>query len=239
MRKILLGLIIALIAIFSILNYLEIIDFGLLYVFSRTWYLIPMWYGAKMLRQESRSMKVSGFVLMVFSGFMLILNVVELFAESQAFIYYVMILGIVVFWPLVILIFLTAVIISLFEKGEVVHKSFFLPKTIKCPEQELLDTTLVSVFGKLTFVLNQESITHRAVRLDVFTLFGKVEIIVPEDVGVLAEIKTRFALTKIFDERNRKFLGRENLRSQAAAEANPRLLLVSKAWFGSVTVRSE
>ena len=33
MRKILLGLIIALIATFSILNYLEIIDFGLLYVF--------------------------------------------------------------------------------------------------------------------------------------------------------------------------------------------------------------
>lgn len=239
MRKILIGSITAILAAIWILNVLGVIDFGLIYVISRLWFVIPMWYGFKLLRQEERRMKISGFVLMVFSGFMLALNLIELFTKGQESIYYLMIMGIVVFWPVIIFIFLIAVIISLFERGETVYKAYLLPKTVVCPKEELLDTSLIAVFGKLTFVMSEESITHRAVRLDVLSLFGKVEIIVPEDVGVLAEVKTRFSSTRLFGERNRKILGGETLQSPAANEANPRLLLVTRSWFSSVNVRSE
>ncbi len=234
---------IALVAVFLLavwfLNWLGVIDFGVLYVVTHTWYLIPMWYGIRLAQQKQRSMKISGFVLLVFSGFMLIISLIELFTETQESIYYITVIGTLVFWPLIVALFLLSVIISLFDKGEVVHKSFLKQRTIKCPEQELLDTSLRSFLGKLIFVMNPKSISLRAVRLDVLALFGNVEIVIPEDVGVLAELKTLFASADILGKRNRKLVGREVVRSPAAESQNPRLLLVTRSWFGSVTVRCE
>ena len=170
---------------------------------------------------------------------MLIISLIELFTETQESIYYITVIGTLVFWPLIVALFLLSVIISLFDKGEVVHKSFLKQRTIKCPEQELLDTSLRSFLGKLIFVMNPKSISLRAVRLDVLALFGNVEIVIPEDVGVLAELKTLFASADILGKRNRKLVGREVVRSPAAESQNPRLLLVTRSWFGSVTVRCE
>jgi predicted membrane protein len=98
---------------------------------------------------------------------------------------------------------------------------------------------LTAFLGKLIFVVNTQSISHRAVRLDILALFGKVEIVIPEDVGVLSEQTTLFAAAEILGRRGRKLAGREVLRSPAAENQNPRLLLVTRSLFGSVTVRCE
>ena len=105
-------------------------------------------------------------------------------------------IGTLVFWPLIMLMFIITVVISLFDKGEEVHRTILMQRTVVCPEQELLDTTLTAFLGKLIFVVNTQSISHRAVRLDILALFGKVEIVIPEDVGVLSEQTTLFATAR-------------------------------------------
>lgn len=221
------------------LHWQGVIDFGVLYFITHTWYLIPMWYGVKLFRQETRSMRISGFVLIVFSGFMFIISLIELFTEAQAAIYYITILGTLIFWPVVMVMFFITVIISLFDKGEEVYKAVLKRRRIVCPEQELLDTSLTASLGKLIFEMNPHNITHRAVRLDILALFGKVEIVLPEDVGVLAEQTGLFGTLDILGQRNRKLAGREVVRSSAAEYQNPRLLLVVRSCLGSVTVRFE
>mgnify|MGYP003876991985 CR=1 FL=1 len=239
MRKILIASILALVILIVLLNYLGVIDFGILYVFSRCWFVIPMWYGVRFFREPERSKRISGFVLLVFSGFMLMLNIIELITDTQDFIYYITVIGTLVFWPIVIIALFVAVIISLLDKGEVVHKSVFTVKSITSPNTEILDLTLRAIGGKLTYIIQPEAITHRTVRLDVFAFLGKVEIIIPEDVGVLAEAKSRFSVTQIIGQRNQKLFGNEVIRSAATLKHNPRLLLVTGSWLGSVTVKCE
>lgn len=178
-------------------------------------------------------------MLLAFSGFMLIISLIELITRSQEYIYYITVIGTLVFWPLIMLMFIITVVISLFDKGEEVHRTILMQRTVVCPEQELLDTSLTAFLGKLIFVVNTQSISHRAVRLDILALFGKVEIVIPEDVGVLSEQTTLFAAAEILGRRGRKLAGREVLRSPAAENQNPRLLLVTRSLFGSVTVRCE
>lgn len=239
MHKIAGALMAALLLVVWFLNWKGVIDFGVLYVITHTWYLIPMWYGVKLLKRQTKSMKISGFVLLAFSGFMLIISLIELITRSQEYIYYITVIGTLVFWPLIMLMFIVTVVISLFDKGEEVHRTILMQRTVVCPEQELLDTSLTAFLGKLIFVVNTQSISHRAVRLDILALFGKVEIVIPEDVGVLSEQTTLFAAAEILGRRGRKLAGREVLRSPAAENQNPRLLLVTRSLFGSVTVRCE
>ncbi|HKM18037.1 MAG: cell wall-active antibiotics response protein [Firmicutes bacterium] len=239
MRRLAVAVVAAFFVAVEFLRWQGIIDFGALYVFSHTWYLIPMWYGIKLAQQKSKSMKTSGFVLIVFAGFMLIMSMIELFSETQDSIYYITVAGTLIFWPLVMIMFFLSVLVSLFDKGEEVHKSFLTQRTVECPEQELLDTSLSTVLGKLTFVMNLKSVSHRAVRLDILALFGKVEIVVPEDVGVLAEQKALFAAADVLGKLSRKLVGGEVVRSPAAESQNPRLLLVIRSCFGSVAVKYE
>ncbi len=184
MRKLVIIILVALTALVGLLNFLDIIDFGILYLFSRLWFLIPTWFGIKLVVEEERSKKISGFVLLVFAGFMFVLNIIELVFDTQDLIYYIGVVGTLVFWPVVIIIFMISVIVSLFDKGEEVHKCLLRSKTVECPPQELKDTSLKATLGKLTFIMGPETVTHRAVRLDVLAMFGKVEIVIPKDVGI-------------------------------------------------------
>ena len=237
MRRLAVAVVAAFFVAVEFLRWQGIIDFGALYVFSHTWYLIPMWYGIKLAQQKSKSMKTSGFVLIVFAGFMLIMSMIELFSETQDSIYYITVAGTLIFWPLVMIMFFLSVLVSLFDKGEEVHKSFLTQRTVECPEQELLDTSLSTVLGKLTFVMNLKSVSHRAVRLDILALFGKVEIVVPEDVGA-GRTKSIVCRCRRLGKLSRKLVGGEAVRP-GGREPEPRLLLVIRSCFGSVAVKYE
>ena len=239
MRKILVALIAAFLFAVWFLNYQGTIDFGVIYIISRIWFIIPLWYGIKLIiRNENLSKRNSGIILAVSSGFLQILSMIDIFSKTKEHVFYLAVVGMLAFWPIFLIVFFISVIISLFDKGETVYKSIFSSKTIQNAKWDMLDTSLQAVFGKLKFVINQEDITHRAIRLDVLAVFGKVEIIIPEGVGVLAEAKTRLGTAHILDTKSRKIIGESVIQKPVVSEPNPRLLLVTSSWLlGNVTVK--
>lgn len=239
MRKILVALIAAFLFAVWFLNYQGTIDFGVIYIISRIWFIIPLWYGIKLIiRNENLSKRNSGIILAVSSGFLQILSMIDIFSKTKEHVFYIAVVGMLAFWPIFLIVFFISVIISLFDKGETVYKSIFSSKTIQNAKWDMLDTSLQAVFGKLKFVINQEDITHRAIRLDVLAVFGKVEIIIPEGVGVLAEAKTRLGTAHILDTKSRKIIGESVIQKPVVSEPNPRLLLVTSSWLlGNVTVK--
>ena len=239
MRKILVALIAAFLFAVWFLNYQGTIDFGVIYIISRIWFIIPLWHGIKLIiRNENSSKRNSGLILAVFSGFLQILSMIDIFSKTKEHVFYIAVVGMLAFWPIFLIVFFISVIISLFDKGETVYKSIFSSKTIQNAKWDMLDTSLQAVFGKLKFVINQEDITHRAIRLDVLAVFGKVEIIIPEGVGVLAEAKTRLGTAHILDTKSRKIIGESVIQKPVVSEPNPRLLLVTSSWLlGNVTVK--
>ncbi len=239
MRKILVALIAAFLFAVWFLDYQGTIDFGVIYIISRIWFIIPLWYGIKLIiRNENLSKRNSGIILAVSSGFLQILSMIDIFSKTKEHVFYLAVVGMLAFWPIFLIVFFISVIISLFDKGETVYKSIFSSKTIQNAKWDMLDTSLQAVFGKLKFVINQEDITHRAIRLDVLAVFGKVEIIIPEGVGVLAEAKTRLGTAHILDTKSRKIIGESVIQKPVVSEPNPRLLLVTSSWLlGNVTVK--
>lgn len=239
MRKILVALIAAFLFAVWFLDYQGTIDFGVIYIISRIWFIIPLWYGIKLIiRNENLSKRNSGIILAVSSGFLQILSMIDIFSKTKEHVFYIAVVGMLAFWPIFLIVFFISVIISLFDKGETVYKSIFSSKTIQNAKWDMLDTSLQAVFGKLKFVINPEDITHRAIRLDVLAVFGKVEIIIPEGVGVLAEAKTRLGTAHILDTKSRKIIGESVIQKPVVSEPNPRLLLVTSSWLlGNVTVK--
>lgn len=237
MRKLLVALIAAFLFAVWFLQYQGVIDFGVSYVIMRLWPIIPLWLGLQWLTYPEPGKKKSGFVLVIFAAFLLGLNIVELFTRSQDYIYFISITGILVFWPIIILVFFISIIISLFDKGETVLQSIFSSRTIDDYNWDRLDSSLRAAFGKLTFVIKPEDLTHRAIRLDILSFFGKVEVIIPEGVGVLAEVKTRLGTANVLQSHNKKIIGKYVVREVVQGEENPRVLLVTSSWFGNVTVR--
>ena len=74
-------------------------------------------------KQKHENIRV---VLLAFSGFMLIISLIELITRSQEYIYYITVIGTLVFWPLIMLMFIITVVISLFDKGEEVHRTILM-----------------------------------------------------------------------------------------------------------------
>lgn len=221
----------------GILNYNEVIDFGVGHVIARLWALIPLLFGLHLLKSEDPRRKKSGVVLTVIFGFLLTLNIVMLFTETQNFLFYITIIGLLLFWPIIIIVLLVSIIIGFFQRGELTHKSILANRKIHDPDWDQLDTTLITIFGKLTFVIDETVITHRTIRLDILSLFGKVEVIVPEGVGILAETKQRLGKVSILDSDDNKFIGKNVIEKTGDGENNRRLLLVTSSWLGNVTVK--
>lgn len=239
MRKILVALTAAFLFAIWFLNYQGTIDFGVTYIISRIWFIIPLWYGIKLIvKNENLSKRNSGIILAVFSGFMLILSMIDIFTKTQEYVFYIAVVGMLVFWPIFLIVFFISVVISLFDKGETVYKSVFSSQKIQDADWDMPDMSLHAVFGRLTFVIDREDITQRAIRLDVLAVFGKVEIIIPEDVGLLAETKTRLGTAHVLDTKSKKIIGKSVIQKPVMSEPNPRILLVTSSWLlGNVTVK--
>ncbi len=238
MKKILLALLTAFLFAVWVLQHRGVIDFGVIYIISRLWLIIPLWYGIKLIRSEKMRAKKSGIIAVVFSGFLLLLSIIDIFSKTQDYVFYIAIIGMLVFWPLVIIMFLISIVLSLFDKGEVMYNSIFSSRNIQNPELKSPDVSLKAIFGKLTFTLEPKDFTQRAIRLNVLAFFGKVEIIIPEGIGVLAESKTRLGDTHILETATDKIIGKSVIEKPIVSEINPRLLLVTSSWLtGNIVVK--
>lgn len=237
MKKLLTALIVGFLLAFEVLRQMDIISFGILHVIARIWAVIPLVYGLRWIRNKESSKYKAGIVLLIFSMFMLIPNIVMLFIESQDHMLYIMVFGMLMFWPVITVLFLGSFFIGLLDRGETTYKVFFRNKVIDDPDWNLLDISLIAMFGKLTFILHPEDVTNRTMRLDITSVAGKVEVIIPQDVGVLSESKNRFGSFSIIDQKNRKLLGTEVIEQKIVEETSPRLLLITTSWLGNVTIK--
>ena len=82
-----------------------------------------------------------------------------------------------------------------------------------------------SVFGDVVLDLRQARVTEAQTLVDAWTVFGDIELLVPE--GVLVEVRTKTTFGDIKQE-----------AGDAASPAAPRIVLIGSTFFGDVKVRA-
>jgi len=80
-----------------------------------------------------------------------------------------------------------------------------------------------TVFGDIVLGLREAQVTARKVTIDANSVFGDIELLVPE--GVAVEI------------RSRRFMGNLRQEADAATPGAPRVILTGRTVFGNVRVR--
>src|SRR6478609_4190781 len=85
------------------------------------------------------------------------------------------------------------------------------------------DSSFRSYFGHVKLDLRQETITAHEIRIDAFTPFGNIDLLVPEGVHV--------------DVRANARLGKLKQETSAAGPGAPRIILTGGTLFGNVKIR--
>jgi DUF1707 SHOCT-like domain/Cell wall-active antibiotics response LiaF, C-terminal len=85
------------------------------------------------------------------------------------------------------------------------------------------ESSFRSYFGHVKLDLREATITAQEIRIDAFTPFGNIDLLVPEGVHV--------------DVRAAAKLGKLKQETSAASPGAPRIVLTGGTWFGNVKIR--
>ena len=85
------------------------------------------------------------------------------------------------------------------------------------------ESSFRSYFGHVKLDLREATITTQEIRIDAFTPFGNIDLLVPEGVHVEVQANAR--------------LGKLQLQTTAAVPGAPRIVLTGGTFFGNVKIR--
>ncbi len=236
-KKGVIGIIGAVLMAIFLLERMEKIGFGLGEVIARLWPLIFLWLGYVYTQRKERRSEKTALVFVLFGGFWFILNIAILFTENQEFVVVIAGLALVLFFPILLVMLFFHIIFSVISKGETVYSSFFMPRVLTGSDWPREDATFVSILSGITLKISPADIQFRTIRLDALTLLGKVTILVPDGVTIVAESKTRLGFFDVLGQRNKSIIGRQTVEELVIGEDRPRLLLTSSSWLGKFQVK--
>ncbi len=215
------GLILILLGGFIILNNAGVIDVGIGEIISTYWPLILIFAGIYNLITNSAG-RLGGIIILLI-GFFFQLNNLEYLAISEY----------ISFWPVIfILIGVSLLFDSKSKNREIDREKLNIFNIFSGSEYRIISNNFkggssITIFGGADLDLSGADILEDEARLDVFTLFGGVDIYVPDDWQIIVKGLPVFG-------------GWDNLTRQNINLDNPKVLSIScLAIFGGVDIKNK
>lgn len=215
------GLILILLGGFIILNNAGVIDVGIGEIISTYWPLILIFAGIYNLITNSAG-RLGGIIILLI-GFFFQLNNLEYLAISEY----------ISFWPVIFILIGVSLLFDSKSKGREIDReklnifNIFSGSEYRIISNNFKGGSSITIFGGADLDLSGADILEDEARLDVFTLFGGVDIYVPDDWQIIVKGLPVFG-------------GWDNLTRQNINLDNPKILSIScLAIFGGVDIKNK
>ena len=114
---------------------------------------------------------------------------------------------------------------------------FFGPASVANDAREVAFHRAIAVFGEVTFDLTAAPLAIGETRISAYTLFGSINILVPDEVGLRITGLTAFSDIKVDGEEARKsFFDADEYRSPNYEEAARRVHIEVASLFAAIKV---